>query len=94
MKKNRWRKLYAAHAQFICPYCLQQFPLSCATIEHEPPRSRQRVLGASRTLLACEKCNNQKGALTADEYNLWKKTTDYQTWVRLERIRNGNTKGV
>ena len=94
MKKNRWRKLYSAYAQFICPYCLQHFPISTATIEHEPPRSRQHIFGPSHTLLACARCNNEKGALTAEEYEIWKKTRDYHTWVRLERIRNGNVKGV
>ena len=94
MHKNIWRKLYEAHTQFICPYCLKYFPLSKATIEHEPPKSRQRTLGLSKTFLACKKCNNEKGALTAAEYELWKKTKDYLTWVKLENIRNGRTKGV
>ena len=51
-----------------------------ATLEHEPPQSRQEELGPSKTYLACRKCNNQKGALTVEEYAEWK---------RLEFIRNG-----
>ena len=94
MKAKKWRKLYSAHAQFICPYCLRPFPIQKATIEHEPPRSRQNIFGPSQMFLACKKCNNEKGALTAAEYKQWKNTKDYLTWVKLENIRNGNTKGV
>lgn len=92
MKHNRWRKLYSASAQFICPYCLKHFPIQSATLEHEPPKSRQKELGPSKTLLACKKCNNEKGALTAAEYEIWKTTKDFQTWALLESIRNGNTR--
>ena len=77
---SRWRKLYDQHGFFVCPYCLKQFPLSNASIEHEPPKSRQKELGGSKIFLVCKKCNAQKGALTAEEYAEWK---------RLEFIRNG-----
>lgn len=80
MKKRKWKKLYSIDAKFTCPYCLKEFPLCEATIEHEPPRSRQKELGESEKLLACKHCNNEKGALTAKEYAEWK---------RLEFIRNG-----
>lgn len=92
MHKKRWRKLYSVSAQFICPYCLKQFPIQSATLEHEPPKSRQNELGPSKILLACKKCNNEKGALTAAEYEIWKTTKDLQTWALLESIRNGNTR--
>lgn len=80
MKARRWKKLYGMSINFTCPYCQQQFPFSESTIEHEPPKSRQKELGESVKILACKKCNNQKGALTAEEYAEWK---------RLEFIRNG-----
>lgn len=80
MKKNKWKKLYKQSISFTCPYCLGTFPMTEATIEHEPPKSRQKELGKSKKILACEKCNNEKGALTAEEYIEWK---------RLEFIRNG-----
>ena len=80
MTKSRWRKLYKAYGQFVCPYCLKHFPIQSATLEHEPPQSRQNEFGPSKTLLACKKCNHQKGALTAAEYAEWK---------QLEFIRNG-----
>lgn len=80
MKKGKWKKIYESRAVFICPYCLKELPITEATIEHEPPRSRQKELGESRTFWACKKCNNEKGALTIEEYIIWKK---------LEFIRNG-----
>jgi 5-methylcytosine-specific restriction endonuclease McrA len=55
-------------------------PLAQATVEHEPPRSRQKELGTSQTYIVCKTCNNEKGALTLDEYNQWK---------YLEFLRNG-----
>lgn len=80
MKSRRWKKLYGSEYFITCPYCLQQIPFSEATIEHEPPQSRQKTEGPSKKIWACKKCNNQKGALTAQEYAEWK---------RLEFIRNG-----
>lgn len=80
MKKRRWKKLYGANINFVCPYCLKTLPLSQSTLEHEPPKSRQKELGESKTYLVCAKCNHQKGALTLEEY---------KEWLRLENIRNG-----
>ena len=88
--KNKWRKLYSTQIEFTCPYCLQQFPIIKATKEHEPPLSRQKELGASRILLACKKCNNEKGALSAEEYKRWKTTKNFAEFATLEAIRNGN----
>lgn len=88
--KNKWRKLFSSQIEFTCPYCLQQFPIIKATKEHEPPLSRQKELGASRILLACKSCNNEKGSLSASEYQRWKTTKDFAEFARLETIRNGN----
>jgi len=71
--KKRWKKLYGISATFVCPYCLKTIPLEEATIEHEPPKSRQRELGPSSTFYACKECNREKGALTAQEYAEWKR---------------------
>lgn len=71
MKARKWEKLYGASITFTCPYCLKQYPLNEATIEHEPPKSRQADKPSEKTL-ACAKCNHEKGALTAKEYELWK----------------------
>lgn len=78
--KKRWKKLYSMNTSFVCPYCLRTVPISDASRDHEPPRSRQRELGASRIVLCCKRCNNEKGALTASQYAEWK---------RLNFIRNG-----
>ena len=91
---RKWKKLYEMQINFVCPYCLNTFPLSKATKEHEPPKSRQKELGQSKIILACGKCNNEKGSLTALEYARWKTTKDYHEWERLERIRHGQHKGV
>ncbi len=80
MKQKKWKQLYGHTINFVCPYCLKMLPLTEATKEHEPPQSRQSEFGQSKVYLACKKCNNEKGALTVDEYKEWK---------RLERIRNG-----
>lgn len=79
----KWKKLYNKSVSFMCPYCLKLIPLKDATIEHEPPKSRQEELGKSKKFLACYACNHEKGSLTADEYNQWKK---------LEIIRHGGVK--
>lgn len=80
MTEKRWKKLYGQTISIVCPYCLKIVPVKEATVEHEPPRSRQEELGPSRMYLVCEECNHEKGALTADEYKVWK---------YLEYIRNG-----
>lgn len=53
------------------------------TIDHEPPRSRQKELGQSNLYPCCKKCNNQKGSLTLKEY---------KQWLELEQKRNGHVK--
>lgn len=53
------------------------------TIDHEPPKSRQKELGQSNLYPCCKKCNNQKGSLTLKEYKLW---------LELEQKRNGHIK--
>lgn len=78
--KKRWRKIARMNVLITCPYCLRQYPQSEMSIEHEPPRSRQKEFGPSKTVWACAKCNHEKGALTASEYAEWK---------RLNFIRNG-----
>ena len=53
------------------------------TIDHEPPKSRQKELGQSNLYPCCKKCNNQKGSLTLKEY---------KQWLELEQKRNGHDK--
>lgn len=53
------------------------------TIDHEPPKSRQKELGQSNLYPCCKKYNNQKGSLTLKEY---------KQWMELEQKRNGHAK--
>ena len=51
MTEKRWKKLYGQAISFVCPYCLKLFPVKEATVEHEPPKSRQKDLGKSKLYL-------------------------------------------
>ena len=85
----KWKRLYGQEATFVCPYCLETFPLKKATKDHKLPYSRFHNNSPENIVLACKFCNNQKGALTPEEYELWKTTLDNEVWKRLEYIRNG-----
>ena len=80
--KKRWKKIYDSSITFLCPYCMKQYPITEATIEHEPPKSRQNQLGKSKKMLACGHCNHEKGALTAEEYEIWKILNELRTHGR------------
>lgn len=80
MKTKRWKKLYGHTVSFVCPYCLKSFPLTQATRDHVVPKSRGGSNDPSNIALSCAECNQEKGALTLDEYREWK---------RLELMRNG-----
>lgn len=77
---KRWKKLYAIDGMFTCYYCLKKFPIGEATKDHKKPLSRFDDKSKENIVLCCRKCNNEKGALTAEEYDVWK---------RLDFIRNG-----
>lgn len=85
----RWKKLYGLSATFICPYCMKEFYLKNATIDHLVPRSRGGTSEPYNLVWACKRCNNEKGSLTPEEYATWKATLDNEVWKRLEFIRNG-----
>ena len=72
MKKRKWKKLYGQSISFTCPYCMNQYPLSEATKDHINPKSRGGQTTQENIVLCCAKCNHEKGALTAEEYELWK----------------------
>ena len=80
MKTKRWKKLYGHTISFVCPYCLKTVPMAEATIDHKNPFARSHDDSPENKVLCCKKCNNEKGALTADEYKVWK---------YLEYIRHG-----
>ncbi len=77
---KRWRKLYSVNGFFTCPYCLGEFPIEQATRDHKLPRSRGGKTVPENIVVCCEHCNSEKGALTPQEYELWK---------MLEFIRSG-----
>lgn len=85
--KHEFRKICEAQIKMETAYCyLCGKPitkLKDLTVDHEPPRSRQKELGKSNLYPCCAKCNHQKGALTLEEY---------KQWLVLERKRNGNQK--
>ena len=86
---KKWKHLYGLEATFVCPYCLKVFPIKKATIDHKNPYSRFHDNSPENKVISCKFCNNQKGALTVAEYELWKTTEDLGEWYRLEFIRNG-----
>lgn len=80
MKTRKWKKLYGSQVSFVCPYCLRTLPLKESTKDHIIPRSRGGKSTPDNIVLCCKEDNQRKGALTPEEYVLWKK---------LEFIRNG-----
>lgn len=86
---KKWKRLYGLDAKFTCPYCLKEFPVKKATVDHVNPYSRFHDNSPENKVLSCRMCNQEKGALTAEEYDLWKMTEDDILWKRLEFIRNG-----
>ncbi len=71
--------------ELFCVLCGQLIEsIGELSVEHEPPRSREKELGKSFIYPAHKKCNNEKGALSLDEYKEWK---------RLNNLRVGKTNG-
>ena len=82
MREQRWRNLINSKEALYCCICGELIlDRKDASREHEPPLSR----GGKRDQwkYAHKKCNNQKGALTMEEYKLW---------CELEAKRNGKTR--
>lgn len=76
MKKKKWKKLYGTSVSFTCPYCLKIFPLSEATRDHIVPSSRGGKTEPDNIVLSCSRCNAEKGALTPEEYIIWKQLNE------------------
>ena len=76
MKKKKWKKLYGASVTFCCPYCLKTFPLSEATRDHRIPASRGGKTEPDNIVLSCRQCNETKGALTPEEFIIWKQLNE------------------
>lgn len=78
-KIKKWKKLYGASVSFRCPYCLKEFPLNEATKDHKIPASRGGKTEPDNLVLSCAKCNAEKGALTPEEYIIWKQLNELRT---------------
>lgn len=76
-----WRKLYSLKATMICPYCLKPMLPEEMTRDHVLPKSRGGKTEKGNIIIVCKHCNQEKGALTLEEYKEWK---------RLNAIRNGS----
>lgn len=77
---KKYRKLYRLTATFICPYCLEEYPLSKATKDHKNPYARFHDNSEENIVLCCKDDNNKKGMLTVEEYMLY---------CLLDRVRKG-----
>ena len=82
--KKQWKMLYREQINMGICYCYlcgkiikKQDDFS---LDHETPLSRHGQNNPSNWRPAHKSCNNEKGALTYEEYREWK---------RLEFIRNG-----
>lgn len=80
MPKKKWKKIAEMQTTIVCPYCLKVVPYSETNIEHIMPLSRGGKTTPNNLIRTCKKCNSEKGALTLEEYAVWK---------RLNRIRCG-----
>lgn len=77
MGKNSWLLARLKARELYCVIC-GELILSAREVsrEHEPPKSR----GGKIVGYAHKSCNQRKGALTQEEYDLW---------LHLENIRTG-----
>lgn len=86
-KRVHFKKLYKVSHKLPPVYCyLCGKPITKPkdlTVDHEPPRSRQKELGESNLYPACARCNHRKGALSLEEY---------RQWLALETKRTGQQK--
>jgi len=70
---KHWKRLYNNSGTFTCYYCLKEFPINLATRDHKLPRSRNGQTTPENIVICCQKCNSEKGALTEEEYKVWKR---------------------
>lgn len=73
-KNPKWHNITKQHlATIICPYCLEQIPEGHRTRDHKIPKSRGGKNEPENIVICCDKCNHEKGSLTPEEYEIWKK---------------------
>lgn len=73
-QEQQWRTITKQHvATIICPYCLEPIPEGHRTRDHKIPKSRGGKNEPENIVICCDKCNHEKGSLTPEEYEIWKK---------------------
>ena len=71
---KKWRDILSVKGDVIvCPYCLKVIPPREYSIDHKTPLSRGGKTVKENLVVCCKKCNQEKGALTVEEYLEWKK---------------------
>jgi 5-methylcytosine-specific restriction endonuclease McrA len=76
-----------------CPYCGDKLKAANISVDHETPTSRDGSYGRDNIRFVCLRCNQIKGALTANEFS--ELTTFLSTWPSeaaasvLRRLRAG-----
>lgn len=83
---KKWHKLYRLQEDFVCRYCAAPIVPGQESRDHRIPLSRHGPNTPENIDIVCKYHNQQKGSLTDEEYEIWR---------RLEFIRNGglNNKG-
>lgn len=85
MTKHEWKRIMFLHVQSggcICYLCGKLIEKQKDfSLDHSIPLSRGGKDDETNWRGSCKKCNWTKGALTVEEFKLWK---------QLERLRNGN----
>ena len=72
----------------VCPYCEKQIPYKAVSVDHKQPKSRGGESSASNLVWCCYACNQQKGALTAEEFSaLLKFLSDWPEMKKLVLMR-------
>lgn len=64
-----------------CAYCNNIIPREKVTIDHKIPQSLGGPTIPENLCIACQKCNNEKGALIDEEYEEWKSIKNVQKRV-------------
>lgn len=70
---------------YYCEYCGKPIRRSGADIDHVNPQVRGGSNGLGNLVVSCPHCNRQKGAMTGEEYDIWKEVVEDEEDERFER---------
>ena len=65
--KRMWRESIKARDGYVCTYCGSPDNL---TIDHVRPQSRGGATTASNCVTACRRCNQLKGSMALEDFQL------------------------